>query len=175
LFTYLLAVPKPVIAAVNGPTAGGGFVLASMCDLRFAAPEAMFTAVFSKRGLIAEHGTTWSIPRLVGTGRALDLLWTSRRVDAAEAARIGLVEYLVEGDLLEHTRAYIVELARNVSPASLADTKQLLYRQLGIGYPEALRETDDAQWRSLDRPDVLEGTRSFIERRLPKFDRLGDG
>ena len=120
LFTYLLAIEKPVIAAVNGVTAGGGFVLAAMCDLRFAAPEAAFTSVFSKRGLIAEHGTTWILPRLLGAGRALDLLWTSRKIDAAEAERIGLVEYLVPKgqDLLERVREYVVELAGNVSPGS---------------------------------------------------------
>ena len=84
LFSYLLRVPKPVIAAVNGVTAGGGFVLAMMCDLRFAASDASFTTVFSKRGLIAEHGTAWLLPRIVGTSRALDLLWSSRRFDAAE-------------------------------------------------------------------------------------------
>jgi enoyl-CoA hydratase/carnithine racemase len=175
LFSYLLQVPKPVIAAVNGVTAGGGFVLAAMCDVRFAAPEAAFTTVFSKRGLIAEHGTAWILPRLVGAGRALDLLWTSRKIDAEEALRIGLVEYLVPKgqDLLARVRDYVVELAGNVSPGSLADTKRLLYRQLGIGYPEALRETDEVQWEALDRPDALEGTRSFIERRPPKFARLG--
>ncbi len=177
LFTYLLAIEKPVIAAVNGVTAGGGFVLAAMCDLRFAAPEADFTSVFSKRGLIAEHGTTWILPRLLGAGRALDLLWSSRKIDAAEAERIGFVEHLVPKgqDLLERVREYVVELAGNVSPGSLADTKRLLYRQLGIGYPEALRETDKVQWQALDRPDALEGTRSFIERRPPKFARLGAG
>jgi enoyl-CoA hydratase/carnithine racemase len=92
LFTWLLAVPKPVIAAVNGVAAGGGVVLAAMSDLRFASRDASFVTVFGKRGLISEHGTTWILPRLVGAGRALDLLWSSRRVEADEALRIGLVE-----------------------------------------------------------------------------------
>lgn len=76
LFTYLWAVEKPVIAAVNGVAAGGGFVLASICDVRFASPEASFISIFSKRGLISEHGTSWIVPRLVGIGAALDLLWS---------------------------------------------------------------------------------------------------
>src|SRR5205807_8087121 len=93
MFTWLLEVPKPVIAAVNGVAAGGGFVLAVMSDIRIASADASFTTIFSKRGLIAEHGTTWIVPRLIGAGRALDLLWTSRKIDADEAYRTGLVEY----------------------------------------------------------------------------------
>lgn len=175
LFTWLLRVGKPVIAAVNGVAAGGGFVLAGMCDLRFASTAASFTTVFSKRGLIAEHGTSWVLPRLVGTGRALDLLWSSRRIDAEEAARIGLVELLVEPDeLLAAARAYVVELAAQVSPASLRDTKRLVYRHAGVGYEEALGETEALQWESLDRVDATEGARSLLERRAPEFPRVGE-
>src|SRR6204780_1530299 len=105
LFSYLLRVPKPVIAAVNGVTAGGGFVLAMMCDLRFAVESASFTTAFSKRGLIAEHGTSWLLPRLVGTSGALDLLWSARRFDAAEGYRIGFVDPLVPHEnLVEETK-----------------------------------------------------------------------
>ena len=92
MFTWLLSVPKPVISAVNGVAAGGGFVLAVMSDVRIASTDGSFTSIFSKRGLIAEHGTTWIVPRLIGTGAALDLLWSSRKIDAAEAHRIGLVQ-----------------------------------------------------------------------------------
>src|SRR5215831_16639727 len=95
LFSYLLRISKPVIAAVNGVTAGGGFVLAMMCDLRFASENASFTTVFSRRGLIAEHGTSWLLPRMIGTSRALDLLWSSERIGAAEAYRIGFADRLV--------------------------------------------------------------------------------
>ncbi len=94
LFSYLLSVPKPVISAVNGVCAGGGLVLAMMSDLRFVASSASFTTVFSRWGLIAEHGTSWLLPRMIGTNRALDLLWSSRRFDAAEAWRLGFA-YLV--------------------------------------------------------------------------------
>src|SRR5262249_60740852 len=100
LFSYILRISKPVIAAVNGVTAGGGFVLAMMCDLRFASEGASFTTVFSKRGLVAEHGTSWLLPRMVGLSRALDLLWSSRRIDAAEALRIGLVDRVVPPERL---------------------------------------------------------------------------
>ena len=175
IFTYLLEVPKPIICAVNGVAAGGGFVLTVMSDIRIASTSGSFVTIFSKRGLIAEHGTTWMVPRLVGAGAALDLLWTSRKIDAAEAFRIGLVQQVVEPDeLLAVARRYIVELAENVSPASLADTKRLVYSHLGLGYPEALRDTDEVQYAALDRVDAKEGAAALMEKRAPNFPRLGD-
>ena len=174
LFTWLLAIPKPIIAAVNGVAAGGGFVLAAMSDLRIASTAAQFTSIFSRRGLIAEHGTTWIVPRLVGAGAALDLLWSSRKIDAAEAYRIGLVQQVVDaGDLLPAARRFVVDLAENVSPASLADTKRLVYRHLGVGYEDALLETDEVQYAALDRPDAKEGAAALLEKRSPTFPRLG--
>lgn len=174
LASYLLRVPKPVIAAVNGPAAGGGFVLAMMSDVRFASSEASFTTVFSKRGLIAEHGTSWILPRLVGAGRSLELLWSSRRVGAEEALRIGLVEFVTEpGELVARAQQFVRDLAANVSPGSLRDTKRLVYDHLGMGFEPALRDADAAQWRALDRPDALEGANSYLEKRPPQFARLG--
>lgn len=173
MFSYLLRVPKPVIAAVNGACAGGGFVLAALCDLRFASTEAFFTTVFSKRGLIAEHGTTWVLPRLIGTGRALDLLWSSRRVGASEAARMGLVEFVTEPDaVVSAAQDYVRDLAANVSPASLADTKRLVNAHWGTNFAEAIVEIDEVQYAALDRPDPAEGAASFVERRAPSFPRL---
>ncbi|MFV0258515.1 MAG: enoyl-CoA hydratase-related protein [Acidimicrobiales bacterium] len=174
LFSYLLLQPKPIIAAINGVAAGGGFVLAAKCDLRFASTEAGFTTVFSKRGLIAEHGTTWLLPRMVGVGDALDLLWSSRRIDAVEAHRIGLVQRVVPPEeLLADAVAYVDDLTANVSPASLADTKRLTYRHLGRHYTAAFEEADIAGWAAMDRPDAREGVASLIERRPPRFERLG--
>ncbi len=176
LFTWLLEIPKPVIAAVNGVAAGGGFVLAAMADLRIASTAGSFTTIFSKRGLIAEHGMTWILPRLVGAGAALDLLWSSRRFDAAEAQRLGFVQQVVEpDDLLDACRRYVVDLAEHVSPASLADTKRLVYAHLGTGYPEALRETDDVQYAALDRIDAREGAAALLEKRPPNFPRFDLG
>lgn len=176
LFTWLLRVPKPVIAAVNGVAAGGGFVLASMSDIRIASTAGSFTTIFSKRGLIAEHGMTWMVPRQIGTGAALDLLWSSRRIDAAEAHRVGLVQQVVEpDDLLPAARRYVADLAANVSPASLADTKRLVYEGYGVSYPDALEEIDRVQYAALDRVDAKEGAAALIEKRAPQFPRLGDG
>lgn len=174
LFSWLLAVDKPVVAAVNGVAAGGGFVLAALADVRFASSAAWFTTVFSKRGLIAEHGTSWILPRLVGPGRALDLLWTSRRVNADEALRIGLVEYVVEpAALLASAQEYVRMLATSVSPAAMRDTKHMVYRHLGLDLDTAFRDAEGYRLASLDRPDATEGVQSFVERRPPRFERLG--
>jgi enoyl-CoA hydratase/carnithine racemase len=175
LFTYLLEVPKPIIAAVNGVAAGGGVVLASMCDVRFASTAASFTTIFLKRGLVAEHGTTWILPRLMSPGRALDLLWTSDRIDGETAHRIGLVEHLTEpSELVERACDYVRRIAASASPASVADTKRMVYRHLGVGYPEALREADRVQWAAVGRPDAAEGAKALLERREPRFRRLGE-
>jgi enoyl-CoA hydratase/carnithine racemase len=172
LFSYLTEVPKPVIAAVNGVTAGGGYVLATMCDVRFASPAARFTTVFSKRGLVGEHGVTWTTPRLVGIGRALDLLWTSRMVDAEEAYRIGLVEYLVDDPLAE-ARHYVEELAASVSPTAMADTKRMVWDHAGLDIDTSLEDVVDVVGAQFGRPDVAEGVNSFLEKRPPAFPRLG--
>jgi enoyl-CoA hydratase/carnithine racemase len=175
LFGYFTDVPKPIIAAVNGVTAGGGFVLATKCDLRFASTQAAFTSVFTKRGLIAEHGTTWILPRLIGTGAALDLLWSSRKIDAEEALRLGLVQQVVAPeDLLDTARAYVADLAANVAPKALADTKRLVYSHGGLGLRPALLEADEATWAAVGRPDAREGAVSLLERRAPNFERVGD-
>jgi enoyl-CoA hydratase/carnithine racemase len=176
LFSYLLEQPKPVIAAINGTTAGGGLLLASMCDLRFASADATFVSVFARRGLTAEHGVTWTLPRLVGTGNALDLLLSSRRIDAAEALRIGLVERVTEPNaLLDTAKAYIRELAEQVSPASLADIKRMVYTQAGKEAHLALSEAFTGTRLAIGRPDAREGASAYVERRAPRFPRLGGG
>lgn len=171
LFSYLTQVPKPVIAAVNGVAAGGGYVLATMCDLRFGGPAARFTTVFSKRGLVSEHGVTWTTPRLVGMGNALDLLWSSRMVDAAEAYRIGLLEYLVDDPVAEADR-YIRTLAESVSPITMADTKRMVWDHAGGDIDTSLDDMWDVVQGQFGRPDVSEGVASFLEKRPPEFPRL---
>lgn len=175
IFSYLLHVPKPVIAAINGVAAGGGLILALMSDLRIASTSASFTTVFLKRGLIAEHGSSWLLPRMVGIGRALDLLWMSDRIDAEDALRCGLVQQLVAPDqLLETACDYVRRLAQTSSPAAIAETKRLLYRHLGTGYVEALQEADAVQWQFVTAPDAREGAQALLEKRTPRFQRLGD-
>ena len=173
LFTYLLAVPKPVIAAVNGVAAGGGLVLAAKCDVRIASTAASFTTVFLKRGLIGEHGMTWILPRLIGPSRTMDLLMTSKRIDAAEALRIGLVDYQCEpGELLERARDYVRDIATNMAPLAFAETKSLMYSHMGADYERAFREADAVQWKAVARADATEGARALMEKRAAKFERL---
>jgi enoyl-CoA hydratase/carnithine racemase len=170
MFSYLPRISKPVIAAVNGVAAGGGFVLAMMSDLRFGSDSASFTTVFSKRGLIAEHGTSWLLPRIVGASRALDLLWSSRRVHADEALRIGLLDRVFPGEeLLDGLVAYVDELAANVSPSAIAVMKSQVYRHLSDAMEPALADADRLTQAQLKHPDAYEGAMSLIERRPPKF------
>jgi len=170
LFVELPSISKPIIAAVNGPAAGAGFILAMMCDLRFMAEEAVMTTMFSKRGLIAEHQSSWVLPRLVGLSRALDLLWSSRRIDGAEAYRIGLADRLVPAaGLLDAIQTYVEEMARTVAPRAVAIAKAQVYRHLATDLPTAARETYALVRESLSHPDAREGAVSFVERRAPNF------
>lgn len=174
MFSYLLDQPKPIIAAVNGVAAGGGFLLATMCDLRFASTDASFVSVFSRRGLTAELGVSWTLPRLVGSGNALDLLWSSRRIDAAEALRIGLVERVAKPDtLLGLARGYVLDLAEQVSPGAIADIKRLVYQEAGMEIGPALEHAYEATNRAILLADANEGAAAFVERRVPRFVRVG--
>jgi len=172
-FTYPMAVRKPVIAAVNGACAGGAIVLALACDLRFADARASFTTAFVKRGLTAEHGVSWLLPRVVGPSRALDLIWSSRRVDADEAYRIGLVDRVVpDGECVAAARSYIEGLAATCSPGAMMAAKRLVYRHLAESLDTAVAEADAAMLEALAAPDAVEGAMSFMERRPPAFERL---
>jgi enoyl-CoA hydratase/carnithine racemase len=170
---YLLTIRKPLIAAVNGPCAGLSFVIALLCDLRFASERARFTTSFSQRGLIAEHGISWVLPRLIGTSRALDLLWSARKIDAAEAERLGVVDRVVAHEaLLPEARSYIENLAESCSPTSLMVMKQQVYRHLILPLGEAMEESNRLMTESLARPDFKEGVGSFVEKRPPRFGRI---
>ncbi len=172
-FVYLLAVGKPVIAAVNGACAGLGFSLAMFCDMRFASEAAKFTTVFAHRGLVAEHGVAWVLPRLIGAGRALDILWSGRRFDGAEAVELGLANRVVAPEqLVEEAQEYVRTLAATSSPTSIMHMKRQVYRQLNQHQADANVETLRLQDESTAWPDLKEGVASFIERRPPKFDRV---
>jgi len=168
--TFPLSVPKPILAAINGPCAGIGLVLALMCDVRFAAAQAKLTTAFARRGLVAEHGISWMLPRLVGPARALDLLLSGRVVLGEEAARLGLVNRALEPEeLLAETMSYARELAVNCSPASMATMKRQVYADLQRELPDALAEADRLMVASFSAPDFSEGVASFLERRDARF------
>lgn len=172
-WSFIPSLKKPVIAAVNGPCAGMSTAIATMCDLRFASDSAVFTTSFSQRGLVAEHGLSWILPRLIGPAKALDLLWSARRVDAQEAERLGLVDRVVPGDeLLPTTRGYIEDLARNSSPASIMIMKRQVYLHLMKPLHEAMEDTNRLMAESLTGDDFREGVASFVEKRAPAFPRV---
>lgn len=174
--TFPLSIRKPVIGAINGAAAGVGLVQALMFDLRFAAAGAKMTFAFSHRGLIAEYGSSWLLPRLVGTSRALDLLLSSRVVLAEEAAELGLVNRVCDpSTLLDETMAYAADLATKASPASLATIKRQVYAHATVGLDDALAESNHLMRQSLRGPDFKEGVASYVDKRLPAFAPLGDG
>jgi enoyl-CoA hydratase/carnithine racemase len=168
--TYALGIPKPVIAAVNGACAGLGLVHAVMCDLRIAAAQAKFTTAFSRRGLVAEHGLSWMLPRLIGPARALDLLMSGRVFLGTEAAALGLVNRAVEdGTALDEALSYARMLATECSPTSMAVMKQQVYADYDKTLSDSLEEANRLMGESFSRPDFGEGVSSFVEKRLPSF------
>jgi enoyl-CoA hydratase/carnithine racemase len=172
-YTYLMSIRKPIIAAINGPTAGMAVPIALGCDLRFASDKAIFTTAFSRRGLIAEWGIGWLLSRLMGPAHALDILFSARRFDAAEAERIGLVNRVLPHDeLLPFVREYVEDLATHCSPTSMAIMKRQMYQHLAGPLGPAEREAVQLMLESFERPDQREGVMSFLEKRPPKFERI---
>jgi enoyl-CoA hydratase/carnithine racemase len=169
-YSYISAIPKPVIAAVNGPAAGIGFILTLHCDLRFVSDKALFSTAFSKRGLIAEHGVGWILPRIVGLSNALDLLYSSRVIGADEALSIGLVNRVVPADaLMDEVGAYALDLASNVSPRSIRVMKRQVYDAQFQTFAEASEASDEELMLSLQSEDFKEGVAHFLEKRAPSF------
>jgi len=168
---YALTVPKPVVAAINGACAGLGFVHAMMCDIRFAAEGAKFTSAFARRGLIAEHGVSYMLPRVVGPSNALDILMSGRVFLADEAKEMGVVSRVYAPDeLLEATVTYARELGTYSAPWSMAQMKRQVWGQLDADRTSALEETNALMAQSLRRPDFKEGVQSFVEKRDPNFE-----
>jgi enoyl-CoA hydratase/carnithine racemase len=166
------AVPKPVIAAVNGPCVGLGLVRALFCDIRFAVRGATLTTAFARRGLVAEHGVAWLLPRLVGLSTSLDLLLSGRTVLAEEAAGLGLVDRLVDDDVLGAAMDYARTIATSCSPASMRDMKHQLWGDLTAGLEESVERAEALMRDSFSRPDLAEGVASYLERREPRFPPL---
>jgi enoyl-CoA hydratase/carnithine racemase len=174
--TFPLSVRKPLIGAINGAAAGVGLVQALMFDLRFAAAGAKMTFAFSRRGLVAEYGVSWLLPRLVGTSRALDLLLSSRVIVVEEAERLGLVNRVVDGgELLDTAMAYAHDIAQHCSPASMAAIKDQVYGHWDGDLGAALDESNALMRQSLGGPDFTEGVASYVEKRTPAFAPLGEG
>jgi enoyl-CoA hydratase/carnithine racemase len=169
-YSYFPSVTKPVIAGINGPVVGLGLVIALYCDLRFASDAARFGTAFAQRGLIAEYGMAWMLPRLVGHANALDLLFTARMIDAAEALRMGLVNQVYPQEVFPETvQKYAMDMASNVSPRSLRVIKRQVYDAMFQTLAESFENSEQEMVASLQSEDFKEGVAHFIEKRAPAF------
>jgi enoyl-CoA hydratase/carnithine racemase len=167
---WLVSVPKPVIAAINGSSVGLGFVIPLYCDFRIAAESAKFSVIFSKRGLVAEYGLAWILPRIVGLPNAIDLVFTSRLIDAAEAQRMGLVSrVLPDAGFLDAVQAFARELAATVSPRSLRVMKRQMYLAQLEGLGPSVDLAMEEMRLSFSGEDFKEGVAHFLEKRAPRF------
>ena len=169
-FGYFIKTRKPIIAAINGPVAGIGLVMALYADLRFAADGAIFTTSFAQRGLIAEHGISWLLPRLVGQAHALDLLLSARKVGAEEAKAMGLVnQVFAQERFMDDVHAYATRLASAVSPRSMAIMKAQVWKANFQDYNEAMEVADEEMRASLKHSEFKEGVAHFLEKRAARF------
>jgi enoyl-CoA hydratase/carnithine racemase len=169
-FAYHFGVAKPIIAAINGPAAGVGLVLACYCDLRFAAAGVKLTTSHGRLGLPAEYGLSWQLPRLIGLTRAADILLSSRVVMSDEAATLGLVNRVVPPeDLLTTTYAYARRLATEIAPSSLAATKLQMYADFHRDVAASVHDSNDRLSTMMRSADFAEGVAALTEQRPPRF------
>ena len=169
-YSYFPAIPKFIIAAINGPAAGLGFVIPLYADLRFAAESAVFTTAFAQRGLIAEHGVSWLLPRLVGLPAAMDLLCSAGKFRAPEALALGLVSRVIPDDkLMAETRAYARLMADTVSPRSVAVMKRQIWEAEFQTLAEATVQANHEMELSFQTADFKEGVAHFLEKRAARF------
>jgi len=169
-FGYFFKARKPIIAAINGPAAGLGFVIALYADIRFAGSDAKFTTSFAQRGLIAEHGSSWLLPRLVGPANSLDLLLSARRFGAAEAEKIGLVSKVFpQAVFMDEVMAYARTMADTVSPRSAAVIKAQIWKSPFQDFSSALAVADEEMKKSFASEDFKEGVAHYVEKRAAAF------
>jgi enoyl-CoA hydratase len=171
LVPRLRSLPQPVIAAVNGPAAGGGLALSLACDVRIAANTARFNVAFVRLGISGcDIGVSWLLPRLVGASRAWELMLTGRIIDADEADRIGLVLRVVpDGELMEHALGTARLIVAN-SPWGVRMTKEVMWSQLEVGSLQAGIDLENrTQVLSSYTGDMREAVTAFMEKRPPRF------
>jgi 2-(1,2-epoxy-1,2-dihydrophenyl)acetyl-CoA isomerase len=162
-------IPKPIIASINGPAAGAGMNLALACDLRIASDQATFTQAFSRLGLHPDWGGTFSLPRLVGLGKALEIFWLNDAMTAEEAQRVGLVNFVVEHESLEKATERLAERLAQAPPLPMAMLKQGLYERIHTEIERVMGQELEAQMKCFVSKDFEEGLRAFVEQRPPKF------
>jgi enoyl-CoA hydratase/carnithine racemase len=167
--TYLAKIAKPIIAAINGPVAGMGLCFALFADIRFIAAGAKVTTAFSRRGLVAEYGSSWILPRLIGPMNAADLLFSARIIPAEEAASLGLARLLPAEGFREAVHAYAADLANAVSPRSLAVIKKQIWEDLLSTLAQSCVRADREMLASFTSDDFREGVAHFMEKRPARF------
>lgn len=169
-YSYFPAALKPVISAINGAAAGLGLIMALYSDFRIASDKAVFATAFAKRGLIAEHGIAWMLPRIIGHANATDLLLTSRKIDATEALSMGLVNRVVSADLLMDTARQLArQLSDEVSPRSVRTMKKQLWEAPFQSLGESVTQANTEMVMSLQSEDFKEGIAHFVQRRPARF------
>ncbi len=169
-FAYHFGLTKPVIAAINGPAAGVGLVLACFADIRFAVPGAKLTTAHGKLNLPAEFGLSWLLPRMIGLPRANDLLLTSRVFLTDEAFELGLITRLVAPEsLISETRAYVQDMITRVSPGSLAQTRRQVYLDLHRDVGAAVKDSERLVSEMMTQENYREGVAAFLEKRTPNW------
>lgn len=169
-YWFTLRIAKPVIAAVNGACFGIGLQQALCCDIRIAADDAKFSTAYARRGLCAEYGMSWLLPRIVGHGHAMDMLLSGRLVRAAEAERMALVNRVVAADVLvEQAIAYARELATLCAPSAMAAIKRQVLRDWQSTLPDAYAAADSMLAEAMAGDAFREGVASWQERRAPDF------
>ncbi len=169
-YSYFPTVPKPIIAAINGACAGLGFVLTLYADMRFASDVAVFTTAFAKRGLIAEHGVSWLLPRLVGFANAADLLYSARKVLASEAQSMGLVNRVFSHQtFMDDVMAYAKTLASEASPRSVREMKREIWNAQFQSLGQAIEAANKDMAGSFASEDFKEGVAHYLEKRAPNF------
>lgn len=160
---------KPVIASINGPASGAGCNLALACDLRMAATTATFSQSFAKVGLHPDWGGTYFLPRLVTPNKACEMFFLGESIDAAEAARLGIVNQVVAPEELESATMQLAQRLRAAPPIALAAAKHAVYMSQAAELEEMLRFETEAQLRCFESDDGHEGVHAFLEKREPKF------
>jgi enoyl-CoA hydratase/carnithine racemase len=169
-FSWMMALKKTVIGAINGPAVGMGFANALYCDIRVASDKARMGLIFTRRGLGIEFGSSWMLPRIIGIANAMDLAITGRLIDAQEAFRLGLVSKVVaDAELMPAARALAIEIATQCGPLGISHVKRLVYGHLFTDLATALADDDQSAVELLKSDDFKEGIKAFMEKRAPRF------
>lgn len=167
-FAFHFGISKPIIAAINGPAAGIGLVLAAFCDLRFAVPGAKFTSSHGRFNFPAEYGLSWILPRIIGTTHANDVLLSSRVFTSEEAYRMGFLNAVLDSDaLMRHVYTYARTMASSVSPGSLRQSKRQLYLDWHRSASESVEDSLRLLKEMSAHPNCEEGVSAWMEKREP--------